>query len=372
MLAERVAVVGEEQHDRVVERAARGERLIDRAERLVEGEQRFVLPPPALAEALEVVRPELGQRPHPRRLVAHVPLPDRGRIVEGQPRQRARVPRPGDPRTVGGRRSEVQEERPVGRHRPDGPGRLGREQVGAVGPGAGSHGPRRAIDDQRIAAVDGLIRRVRLRDPSIPARRDERTPREGIAVEVLAHEGRRVTVLMQRRRHRLGVVQRRTLGVVEDTGRRRGAPGEQRRTRGATQGGRRERVREADPAARRIRERPMQGGHRLGDVERLGGLIVGDDQDDVRPVVAIRGGAFVGGGHPRDGERGDGEHGEARSPPGHRSSQPPSLSCRAATNPAAIDNAISSGERPPRSRPRGLRIRPSCSSPSPRARSSST
>jgi hypothetical protein len=56
----------------------------------------------------------------------------------------------------------------------------------------------------------------------------------------------------------------------------------------------------------------------------------------------------------------------------HRSSHPPSRSCACATRPAAIDRAISSGARPPRSSPRGDRILARSSSAKPDALSSST
>src|SRR6185503_11492207 len=49
----------------------------------------------------------------------------------------------------------------------------------------------------------------------------------------------------------------------------------------------------------------------------------------------------------------------------HRSSHPPSRSWRAATRPAAIESAISSGRRPPRSKPSGLRTRARSSSSKP-------
>ena len=158
----------------------------------------------------------------------------------------------------------------------------------------------------RVVVVHGGVVVVLLREPRVPAGRNERTPVERIQVQVLADHARRVPRAVEPCRERRGIVEQVPFVVVLHAGVVGAKTGEQRGPRRTTQGRVEERVREPDPAAVRILELRLQVGHHGRRArDRLVGLVVGHEQDHVRSPAGVARRAGLTG-RERDGD--DGRH----------------------------------------------------------------
>ena len=181
-----------------------------------------------------------------------------------------------------GARSEQQEERPGSGRGPHEVDRSLGEPIRRVA----AHEHRRALVDGVEVTVDRHPRLVLLRHEAVPAGRDEREPAERVAVQVLAHETRPVARVVQPRGEGGGGVEPVTVTVVEDAGVSGVQTRQQARPRGAAQRRVRERVRELGPSRARAGELGPEPRHPR---EGAGPLIVGQDDDHVRPVVGADG-----------------------------------------------------------------------------------
>ena len=386
MLPERPAVVRHEDDDGATELAACPHLVDDPPERVVEREQRlgFAAPPaPQLHREPIVDRPEIA---HPRgRATDRVDRASRRRrdVDAGEA---ALIPTGGDPRSVWRAGREVEEVRSVARLRSHEVDRVLAEPIGRVAAGVVAHEQRHALVDQVVALVRRSLVGVALGDPPVPPARDMGAACPRVLVQVLADQRGLVARVVEPGGKGVGFVEVDAVTVAFDAGVVRVPTGQDRRARRAAERRTEERSREPQPPSLGIEDLRLEPGHRRGTRGKaVVRLIVGNDQDHVRRECGgiDRRRWRAARGHQQRGDRnGEGDDGPGPGPrpplldvrhsgPGglgredHRSSQPPSRACASATTPAAIESAISSGRRPPRSSPSGERIRASCSSPNP-------
>ncbi len=298
--------------------------------------------------------------------------------------ERSHVPGIGRPRFVGGARRIDEEPRQRPRRTAQERGGFVPEQRRGVGPLARSRRERHALIDERIPLVGRRDVEVALREEPVPSRRHVRPSIPWVPVEVLADEGGLVARSVEPRRERRGLIEIRAVAVALDPGVAGVATRQDRGPRRTAQRHVEEGVREPHPVIGRIREARLQPRHRrrpLRDGQRVPRLVVGDHEQHVRRALDRRPVPPQEGAPPPHRRRAPPRAlrpMRARSPrrarPGscHRSSHPPSRPCESATTPAAIESAIDSGSRPPRSRPSGERTRAISSSATPIVRSAST
>ncbi|GBC87718.1 hypothetical protein HRbin12_01735 [bacterium HR12] len=313
VLAPEDPVVGGVDEERVLEAAGLAQGPDEVPDHPVHREERGVLVPPELVDVLRALATQRVQVPHPGRLVGDVLLVEGGRAPGRQVLEGALVPRRRDRRTVGRRWGEVEEQRPRGlaHERRRRPGEHGRRVV-LRRLAVPAHGP---VDRERVPVV---LRVDEGHPPVPPGRHVPGEPGVLVPVEVLAEQPRRVPGVVEPGREGRVVPEplEPTVGrdLAVDARGVRVAAGEDRGPARAADRVDDEGVGEARAAPDEL---ALHGRH---GPERVGALVVGDEEHDGGGRVGTRGLGPGGGCGIRD-ERGDDRRGGRERPP--RAAHPP-------------------------------------------------